>query len=336
MLTEVLRHSVEVTASVTVLMITVESITGVTQGVWPKALGASRWQQYLAAIVLGAMPGCLGTYAIVTLYTYRRLSFGALVACMVATSGDESFVMLAMFPKKAVLLFSGLAVVGVVAGALTDALLGRRSTSSASSADTGDDTVSALAGLTFPRRLRRPSLARSAIGAGITIFILTVLGGQLGPESWNGLRWALLILGATAWAAVLTVSEPFLESRLWQRVVLRQSSRLFAWTFGALFLIVGFEHLDLSATFFGDNRWAVLGAASLLGIIPESGPQLLIVTLYDEGLVPLSTLVASSIVQDGHGMLPLLAASRIDFLEVKAINLVAGLLVGVLMMLVGW
>lgn len=57
--------------------------------------------------------------------------------------------------------------------------------------------------------------------------------------------------------------------------------------------------------------------------------------MYERGIAPLSVLVTSSIVQDGHGMLPLLAHSRLDFLKVKAINLVAGLLAGALLMLFG-
>lgn len=41
-----------------------------------------------------------------------------------------------------------------------------------------------------------------------------------------------------------------------------------------------------------------------------------------------SVLLDSSIVQDGHGMLPLLAHSRRSFLGIKLVNFVAGLLVG--------
>jgi hypothetical protein len=45
--------------------------------------------------------------------------------------------------------------------------------------------------------------------------------------------------------------------------------------------------------------------------------------------------VASSIVQDGHGTLPLLAHSRSAFFKVKAINLAVGLAVGAAMMALG-
>jgi hypothetical protein len=61
-----------------------------------------------------------------------------------------------------------------------------------------------------------------------------------------------------------------------------------------------------------------------------------VVMLYAAGNVPVSALVASSVVQDGHGMLPLLAHSWRDFIKVKAINLVAGILVGGVLMMAGW
>ena len=58
------------------------------------------------------------------------------------------------------------------------------------------------------------------------------------------------------------------------------------------------------------GRWWMLVIACLVGLIPESGPHLIFVTLFAQGVVPLSVLLASSIVQDGHGMLPMLAHSR--------------------------
>ncbi len=85
-----------------------------------------------------------------------------------------------------------------------------------------------------------------------------------------------------------------------------------------------------------DNSWLVLLAAAIVGIIPESGPHLLFVNLFVQGIVPFSVLVASSVVQDGHGMLPLLAHSRGDFLRIKAVNLVFGLGAGALLMAAGF
>ncbi len=72
----------------------------------------------------------------------------------------------------------------------------------------------------------------------------------------------------------------------------------------------------------------VLLIAVLVGIIPESGPHMLFVTLFAHGSLPFSILLASSIVQDGHGTLPLLAVSNLAFFWLKTINVTIGLLVG--------
>ena len=56
---------------------------------------------------------------------------------------------------------------------------------------------------------------------------------------------------------------------------------------------------------------------------------------FAQGLMPLSALVASSVVQDGHGMLPLLAQSWREFLKVKAITFAAGLSAGYGLLLLG-
>ena len=55
---------------------------------------------------------------------------------------------------------------------------------------------------------------------------------------------------------------------------------------------------------------------------------MVIVMLYSKGLIPFSILLASSIVQDGHGMLPLLSYTFRDSLLVKLLNLLFGVAVG--------
>jgi hypothetical protein len=77
----------------------------------------------------------------------------------------------------------------------------------------------------------------------------------------------------------------------------------------------------------------VIGA--ILGIVPESGPHLIFVMMYAQGLVPFSVLFTTSFVQDGHGMLPLLSYSIKDSLLIKAFNLVFGLTIGGVLLALG-
>lgn len=68
--------------------------------------------------------------------------------------------------------------------------------------------------------------------------------------------------------------------------------------------------------------------AIFLAIIPESGPHMIFVMLCAKGMIPFSILLASSIVQDGHGMLPLLSYTIKDSMLIKLFNLVFGIVIG--------
>jgi len=70
--------------------------------------------------------------------------------------------------------------------------------------------------------------------------------------------------------------------------------------------------------------------ALLVGLIPESGPHMVFISLFMAGTIPFSILLANSIVQDGHGGLPLLAESKRSFLYMKIINIIVGLIVGII------
>jgi hypothetical protein len=94
-----------------------------------------------------------------------------------------------------------------------------------------------------------------------------------------------------------------------------------------MYLLLDRAHFDAAGAV-ERGKWIVLAVACLIGLIPESGPHLVFVMLFARGEIPFSILLASSIVQDGHGMLPMLAQSRRTFVTVKAINFVVGLAVG--------
>jgi len=65
-----------------------------------------------------------------------------------------------------------------------------------------------------------------------------------------------------------------------------------------------------------------------MGVIPESGPHLILVMKYAQGLLPFSILFTASFVQDGHGMLPSLSYSLKDSVLIKVFNLAFGLIAG--------
>lgn len=116
-------EALKITALVLLMMVAVDALNVVTQGRLKALSQGGRWRQYIGAAFLGVLPGCLGSFAAVSLYVHGMLSFGALVGNMIATSGDEAFVMLAMFPRLAIGLFSLLFILGMGFAGLADRLL---------------------------------------------------------------------------------------------------------------------------------------------------------------------------------------------------------------------
>jgi hypothetical protein len=336
---QILQQTLMITTFVAVMMIVVEYLNVLTHGVLLGALEGARWRQYVLAAVLGATPGCLGAYAVVALYAHRKVKLGALVAAMIATSGDEMFVMLALFPRTALLVTLGLAGLGIVAGWATDRLMPARLRGAGAGCTL--ETHETQTCRCFPRdqilaHWRPPSSHRGTLALGLTLLALGILTSQLGPPEWGWKRITLLLVVAVGLFVSVTVPDHFLEEHLWRHVALRHVPRIFLWTLGVLAGLALLERfVDLSSTV-GAHSWGVLAIASLVGLIPESGPHLAFVTMFAEGLVPLSVLVASSVVQDGHGMLPLLAASKRAFVVVKLINLAVGAAVGAALLCAGW
>ncbi|MBN1853432.1 MAG: arsenic efflux protein [Pirellulales bacterium] len=332
----VFNHTLIITGFVFVMMLVIEYVNVLTSGALQKRLVRSRWGQYALAALLGVTPGCLGAFMVVGLYSHQMLTVGAVVAAMIATSGDEAFVMFAMIPYQALLIHIALFVIGTIAGALTDLLIknqGERCTG----LEVHDNFQCQLfASGEILRQWRELSAARGILTTILVVFMIGIASGQIGPTEWNWIRITVLALSAVSLWIVVTVPEHFLEEHLWNHVARQHVPRIFLWTFGALLLMHILTHYLQLEGLIRENCWIVLLIACLVGIIPESGPHLVFLTFYVEGAIPISILLASSIVQDGHGMLPLLAQSKSAFVQIKLINLAVGLAVGAAGLLLGF
>jgi len=178
-------------------------------------------------------------------------------------------------------------------------------------------------------QLKNLTLQRGLLIIVLVLLIAGLTFNQLGPPQWNWIKITFLIGSLSSLFIVSTVPEHFLEEHLWEHIVKVHIPRVFLWTFGALLLMyVLIDYLDLE-TWIKANYLIVLLTACLIGLIPESGPHMIFVTLFAQGSIPFGILLASSVVQDGHGMLPLLAESKRSFVFVKIINFAVGLLIGV-------
>jgi len=324
------EHALAITVFVFSMMLLVDYVSVLTRGKMESIVRGGRFRQYVGASFLGVTPGCLGAFLSVSLYMRGLLSFGAIVACMVATSGDESFVMLALFPKQALLLFAVLFVAGSFSGWLSDALARRLGIRRSPHCEEGVFHAEHDECRCFDREIWRwpwrPGLARVLLALSLLAVLGLVALGWIGDAAW--MRIALYILLPASSAVVLTVSDHYLREHIVAHLLKQHLARVFLWTFGALLIVeVGLEYWD-AAAFVQGHMPMVLLVATLLGLIPSSGPHLIFVTLFSQGLVPFSVLLASSVVQDGHGALPLLSHSPRDVILIKVFNLILGLTLG--------
>jgi hypothetical protein len=151
---------------------------------------------------------------------------------------------------------------------------------------------------------------------------------------WDWIRITMLLSSLIGLLIVVSVPDHFLEEHLWRHIAKVHISRIFLWTVGALLLVdLLLSHAHI-ADIITDNPFSMLAIACLLGLIPESGPHLIFVTLFAQGAAPFAIILASSIAQDGHGMIPLLAHSRRAFFAVKAIKVVVAFILGLIVLLV--
>lgn len=342
-LLHILEHSllnaILVSGLVVIMMIMIESLNIESRGGFFAGLTKSRVGGVLVGSILGIIPGCLGGFATVSLYTHRMLSFGALVAMMIASAGDEAFVMLATMPDESLWIFSLLFTISIAAGILTDVFVKDKVKLHCSDNYEVHDTdrESSLKGP------RHAGWRRIVLFSGITLFLVALVTGLLSheeadfqeeaaaglnllSEDWMNVFFA--ILSIVVLVILVIGSDHFVEDHLWKHVVLGHLPTIFAWTFGvlvALGLVLG--HLDIKE-WISDNTALMILLATIIGIIPESGPHLIFVTLYVAGVVPLPVLLASCVSQDGHASLPLFAESRKSFLKAKLINCAVALVTG--------
>ena len=277
LLGSVVLETLEVTFIVFAMMVIVDLVNLWTRGKIANFLRRGKeWRQYIITSMIGAMPGCFGAFTNVSLYVHGMISFGALTGAMAAASGDEAFVMLAMFPENALLLFALLFVLGVIIGFVTDRLVAKMKIKTCQ--DCSEQLIHPLDG----------GFAH------------------------------------------------YLKEHIWHHIIKRHIWKTALWTLGALLIVrVGMETWDLSSIT-SEYKLGLFFLAALIGMIPESGPHLIFVTMFANGLIPFSILFTSSFVQDGHGMLPLLSFSVKDSIMIKVFNLSFGLIIGLVLFILGF
>ncbi len=298
----------------------------------------------MLAAALGVIPGCLGTFLVVSLYAHKVLNFPALVTVMIASSGDEAFVMFGEIPNQAILITVGLFFVAIVVGFILNLIFKDKNFMNLKNNMLHNHQVpecTCFDNKIFNFDFKEISFQRALLLISTSLFLFFLIIGKIGEAGWNEEKIILLLTVFIVLFIVATVPEHFLVEHLWKHTIKKHTVKIFLWTFGAILLInLVLPLFDISKEAFEPIAqkyfFIILLIAVLVGFIPESGPNMVFIFLFASGYVPVSILVANSVVQDGHGGLPLLAESPKTFIYSKLINMIVGLIIGIAGFLIGF
>lgn len=270
-------ETIKIIAMVISLMIMIEFLELKYKNKIRKKITARPLNQYVISSFLGAIPGCADAFFVVSLYVHGIVGFGALTAVMLSTAGDEAYIMLAMIPSSALIIFAICAVLGVIGGFLTDKIV---------------------------RRIKLKTCQPCEIE----------IHEEEKPFS----------------------AKHFFKEHFFGHIVKKHLPKLFLWIFLTL-LAVGIlkQCFDLEGIIGLLPTWSLIIIAALIGVIPESGPHIIFVTLFSQGVIPFSVLLVNTLSQDGHGLLPLLSYSVKDTIYVQIFTTLFALVVGVILLFLG-
>jgi hypothetical protein len=352
---ELLNDTVWFLALVFVMLLWADYFNTLTRGRATDYLKKHPHHQYFSGTVLGAIPGCFGSFINVSLYTHRLYSFGPLLAGMIASTGDEGFFMFALFPQKALTLVLILAALGLGLGWAFDKLFPHFEKSSPLFHELpmhGEDATHGHNHAPSGLKISIQSIRLILSVLMLTLALALIAGWIHHPEFMDhaghdhahggcqgheqGETWfTALALISSLWI-FLKSSPHYLEEHVWNHIIRNHLPKFALWTAGTLLVIkLGGNYFHLE-DWTAQNPWQTLVFALLIGLIPVSGPHLTFTLLFAQGAIPFSILLANSIVQDGHGILPLLPYPKRDVLIIKTVKLALGLLIGGILLSAGY
>ena len=291
------------------------------------------------ASLLGALPGCGGAIIVVTQFTKGQASFGSVVAVLTATMGDAAFLLLATKPVEGLLImFIGLSV-GIVSGSLVNALHKPDHLRPAQNDYTDDCLSQPSKALIMSKSIWQVVLIPSVMIA-IMIAINTDFNSlnTLLADSITLFGAAMALVAVATWAFSSkgqsyqevtseeeTISPP---SKLYK--VLQDTHFVTAWVVASFMLfeiLITFAGVDLKAWF---AHYAYLAPliAVVIGFLPGCGPQIVVTTLYIQGIIPFSALAANAISNDGDALFPAIAMAPRAAFVATIYSAVPAILVG--------
>ena len=289
------------------------------------ALKKARGLQVPLAALLGATPGCGGAVIVVAAYSSGNVGFGAVVATLTATMGDAAFLLIAIRPEAALVVLPLSFTVGIVAGWIVDRF---------NKIDLTPDPSKHCEIAPVIGKVRWQDYGYALIVApGLIIGITQLSGANIFAIYNPSLIFIIALtgtfLGIFIWATSPLKAMTNLADHPLTRMA-EETSFISIWVIGAYLAYDyadAFAGLDLEAAFRSVGLLLPL-LGVLVGFVPGCGPQVLIATLYINGVVPFAALIGNAISNDGDALFPAIALNPKAAIVATAYSAIPALVVG--------
>lgn len=270
------------------------------------------------AAVLGALPGCGGAIIVVTQFTKGQASFGAIVAVLTATMGDAAFLLLATRPTEGLLIMGIGLVVGTFSGLLVNTIHKKNFLRPTVQEQKHQIKILSTNIIKISKPVWMVAITPSLIIAFLIAFnvdfsqfgsntstVITLFGALMALFIVS--IWALSSRGETYQEVTSEDDACHPPSKIIK--VLQDTHFVTAWVVASFMLfeiLVNIAGLDLK-TWFVHYAYLAPLIAVLIGFLPGCGPQIIVTTLYIQGIIPFSALAGNAISNDGDALFPAIA-----------------------------
>lgn len=370
-----------VTVFVAVMVFLFSWLQYATSGRFVEHIRERKKLQPVIGALMGLTPGCGGAIVMMPMYARGYVTYGTVIATLIATLGDSAFVLIGaavtdssfIAPLIAVHVISF--IVGVTWGYLVDICgitplkpLGRFGPTFVQDEPQNQPKVeSPLDDLSreIPEGLGYSILhkgyvvwwAVTLIGLVFAILLLVWSGQdadyslelEYNPLTMDGFITWIGLLGATLsivlyiaqknWFADDTEATIGDKLHSMRETMVHAASETAFVTFWVMIAYLVFEFMLLFSGLseqdmaqYGDGLIAVM-VASIIGLIPGCGPQIIAITAYTKDIISFPALAANAISQDGDALFPLLVRHKAASLWATIHTTIPAILAGIILLI---
>ena len=260
---------------------------------------------------LGVIPGCGGAIMVMSLYTRGVVSFGSVLAALIATMGDAAFLLIASKPQAALIILPVTFITGIVFGYIVKPF-----------------TKNFINKISLKKNLTE-NLPKNRISNNFySLWLICLIPGIcLGLLNAFQIEVSFYIFGIdlihsfsfflAMYCILLWVFNPLTDiqmASIHENSLRRVTDITCFVTVWVIIAFVAYELIDLSTKGLIFESLKYFGPfipliAIIIGFIPGCGPQIMITSMYVSGQIPMSAQIGNSISNDGDALFPAIAIS---------------------------